>query len=132
MAGTGDYHRNQDHGIVLPASRWVPPEAFEWELAMSDGVVIERDEMDRLVLMRMDLDRDEAQLVPDLQHETLDLHHALRRLVEAIPKAESLLKLEATSSHRGALRDAGRLLGDLEQRREEPTGDGQRRRDARR
>jgi hypothetical protein len=101
-------------------------------LAMSDKVVIERDEMDRLVLMRMDLDRYEAQLIPDLQQERLALYHALRRLVEAVREAEHLLKLEATTSHRAALRDAERLLVDLEQRREEPTGGGQRRRDARR
>jgi hypothetical protein len=106
-------------------------ELFEWELAMSDMVVVERDDMDRLVLMRMDLDRYEAQLIPDLQQERLALYHALGRLVEAVREAEHLLKLEATTSHRGALHPAERLLVDLEQRREEPTG-GQRRRDARR
>jgi hypothetical protein len=79
----------------------------------------------------VDLDRYEAQLIPDLQQETLALHHALRRLVEAVREAEHLLKLEATTSHRGALREAERLLVDLEQHREEPTC-GQRRRDARR
>jgi len=105
---------------------------LEWELAMSDKVVIERDEMDRLVLMQMDLDRYEAQLIPDLQQETLALHHALRRLVEAVREAEHLLNLEATTRHRGALRQAERLLVDLAQRREEPTSGGQGWRDARR
>ena len=89
------------------------------ELAMSDKVVIERDEMDRLVLMRMDLDRYEAQLIPELQQEALALYHALRRLVEAVGEAEHLLKLEATTSHRGALLEAERLLAELEQRRED-------------
>jgi hypothetical protein len=91
---------------------------------MSDKVVIERHEMDRLVLMRMDLDRYEAQLIPDLQQEALALYHTLRRLVGAVREAEYLLKLEATTSHRGALRAAERLLVDLEQRREEPTRSG--------
>jgi hypothetical protein len=101
-------------------------------LAMNDKVVIERDEMDRLVLMRMDLDRYEAQVIPDLQQERLALYHALRRLIEAVREAEHLLKLEATISHRGVLRAAERLLGDLDQRREVRTGGGQKRRDARR
>jgi hypothetical protein len=95
-------------------------ETFQWEPAMSDRVVIERDEMDRIVLMRMDLDRYEAQLIPDLQQETLALHHALRRLVEAVREAEHLLNLEATASHRGALRGAERLLADLELRDQDP------------
>jgi hypothetical protein len=51
-------------------------------------------------------------------------------VVEAVREAEHLLKLEATTSYRGALRDAERFLVDLEQRPEEPTGGGQRRRDA--
>jgi hypothetical protein len=103
-------------------SSWPLPdgslEAFESELTMSEEVVIERHDMDRLVLMRMDLDRYEAQLIPDLQQETLALYHALRRLVGAVREAEHLLKLEATISHRGALRAAERLLVDVEQRRE--------------
>src|SRR5579859_5318069 len=100
-------------GPVRPSNR---------KLTMSDRVVIERHEMDRLVLMRRDLDRYEAQLIPDLQRETLALYHALRTLVVAVREAEQLLKLEATLGHRGALRVAERLLLDLEQRREEPTG----------
>jgi len=86
---------------------------------MSEKVVVERDEKSRLVLMQMDLDRYEAQLIPDLQQATLALHHALRRLVEAVREAEHLLKLEATTGHRAALHDAERLLADLEQGREE-------------
>jgi hypothetical protein len=82
---------------------------------INDRVLVDRDEMDRLVQMRLDLDRYEAQLIPDLQQEALALRHALRRLVEAVQEAEELLSLEATKSHRGALRDAQRLL-------DEPTG----------
>jgi hypothetical protein len=89
---------------------------------MSDEVVIERREIDQLALMQMDLDRYEAQLIPDLQQESLALYHALRRLVGAVREAEHLLELEATTSHRGALRAAERLLVDLEQRREQPPG----------
>ncbi len=79
---------------------------------MTEKIVVDRNEMNRLVLMRMDLDRYEAQLIPDLQQENLALHHALRRLVEAVREAEQLLGLEATKGHRGALHDAERLLGE--------------------
>jgi hypothetical protein len=77
---------------------------------LSEKVVVDRSEMDRLVLMRVDLDRYEAQLIPDLQQEVLALRHSLRRLVEAVQEAEGELGLEATKGHRGALRDAQRLL----------------------
>jgi hypothetical protein len=79
---------------------------------MIDEVVVRRDEMDRLVLMRMDIDRYEAQLIPDLQQEALALRHALRRLVEAVVQAEHVLHLEATKNHRGALHAAERLLAE--------------------
>jgi hypothetical protein len=79
---------------------------------MRDKVIVGRQEMDRLVLMRMDLDRYEAQLIPDLQQENLALRHALRRLIEAVVEAESVLSLEATKSHRGALHNAERLLAE--------------------
>jgi hypothetical protein len=46
-------------------------------------IVMARDEVDRLVQMRMDLDRYEAQLIPDLQQLVLDLTRALRGLVAA-------------------------------------------------
>ncbi len=77
---------------------------------MTEKIVLDRDELDRFVLMRMDLDRYEAQLIPDLQQENLALEHTLRRLVEAVQEAEQRLCLEATKSYRGALHDAQRLL----------------------
>ena len=91
---------------------------------MSEKVVVGREEMERLVLMRMDFDRYEAKVIPDLRQERLALYHALRRLIEAVREAEHLLELEATTSYRGVLRAAERLLRDLEQRREEGTGGG--------
>jgi hypothetical protein len=42
-----------------------------------------RDEVDRLLMMRMDLDRYEAELIPDLRQQVLDLTRALKSLVEA-------------------------------------------------
>jgi hypothetical protein len=42
-----------------------------------------RDEVDRMILMKMDLDRYEAQLIPDLQQRVHDLTGALRELVAA-------------------------------------------------
>lgn len=79
---------------------------------MSDRVIIDRDEMDRLVLMRMDLDRYEAQLIPDLQQEVVALRNALRAVVEAVQEEEQRLDLVATGSHRSALDEAQRLLGE--------------------
>jgi hypothetical protein len=77
---------------------------------MADRMIVDGDEMNRLVLMRMDLDRYEAQLIPDLQHDVHTLHHTLRRLVEAVEEAEHALDLEASTSHRTALHEAQRLL----------------------
>lgn len=77
---------------------------------MSEKVVIDRGEMDRFVLMRMDLDRYEAQLIPDLHQEALAFRDALTTLVQAVQEAERLAGLEATESRRAALRNARRLL----------------------
>ncbi len=79
---------------------------------MSEKVVVDRDEMDRLVLMRMDLDRYEAQLIPDLYEENLAIRNALQRLVEAVQEADQQVSLEASNRHSGALHDAQRLLGE--------------------
>ncbi len=80
---------------------------------MSEKVVIDRDELDRLVLMRMDLDRYEAQLIPDLQQEVTALRDALRRLVDAVQGTDQLISLEATAeTHHSALHDAKRLLAE--------------------
>lgn len=79
---------------------------------MSERVVVGRDEMDRLVMMRMDLDRYEAQLIPDLYQENLALRNALQRLLEVIQEADLQVTLEASDRHRGALHDARRLLGE--------------------
>ncbi len=79
---------------------------------MSDKVVVDRDEMDRLVLMRIDLDRYEAQLIPDLYKENGALRKALQRLVEAVQEADQQVSLEANNRHRGALDDAQQLLGE--------------------
>ena len=80
---------------------------------MSEKVVIDREELDRLVLMRMDLDRYEAQLIPDLQQEVDALRNALRRLVDAVQGTDRLSSLKATAeSHHSALHDAQRLLAE--------------------
>jgi DNA mismatch repair ATPase MutS len=78
---------------------------------LSEKVVIDREELDRLVLMRMDLDRYEAQLIPDLQQEVDALRNALRRLVDAVQGTDRLSSLKATAeSQHSALHDAQRLL----------------------
>ena len=77
---------------------------------MRDRAFVDSGEMERLVLMRMDLDRYEAQLIPDLQREVLVLRLALRRLVEAVQEADGPFNLEARKSHRKALRDVQSIL----------------------
>ena len=79
---------------------------------MSERVVVGREEMDRLVLMRMDLDRYEAQLIPDLYQENLALRHALQRLLEVVQEADPPVTVEASDRRLGALHDAQRLLGE--------------------
>lgn len=51
---------------------------------MRARVSIDQDEMDRLVLMRMDVDRYEAQLIPELNARIQDLTLALQLLVAAV------------------------------------------------
>lgn len=48
-----------------------------------DRILMARDEVDRLVLMKRDLDRYEAQLIPDLQQQVFDLTRALKGMVVA-------------------------------------------------
>ena len=71
---------------------------------MRARVSIDREELDRLVLMRMDVDRYEAQLVPDLNARVQDLTRALeilvaaaadssqRNLAEAVARAKRVLQ----------------------------------------
>jgi hypothetical protein len=66
-------------------------------------IVMARDEVDRLVLMRMDLDRYEAQLIPDLQQQVLDLTRALRALVAAVGDISEANRDEAMSTARRVL-----------------------------
>jgi hypothetical protein len=65
-----------------------------------------REEVDRLVLMRMDLDRYETQLIPDLRQQVVDLTRALRGLVEASGDARLANRTEALSAARRVLSQA--------------------------
>ena len=68
-----------------------------------------RDEVDRLVMMRMDLDRYEAQLIPALQQQVFDLTRALKGLVAASGDA-------SLANRREALATARRVLSQAEHR----------------
>lgn len=65
-----------------------------------------RDEVDRFVLMRLDLDRYEAQLIPDLQQQVLDLTRALKGMVAAADDV-------SVANREEALAAARRLLASL-------------------
>lgn len=89
---------------------------------MSEKVVVGRDEMDRLVLMRMDLDRYEAQLIPDLYEEIHALRNALRRLVQVIQEGDTPVSPDACNRHSAVLHDAERLLGERSEHSRKPAG----------
>jgi hypothetical protein len=69
-------------------------------------VLMPRDEVDRLVSMRMDLDRYEAQLIPDLQQLVFDLTRALKGLVAASGDMSVANREEALAGARRALAQA--------------------------
>jgi hypothetical protein len=66
-------------------------------------VLMARDEVDRLVSTRMDLDRYEAQVVPDLQQMVFDLTRALKGLVAASGDMSVANREEALASARRVL-----------------------------
>ena len=66
-------------------------------------ILTARDEVDRLVLMRMDLDRYEAKLIPDLREQVRDLTRALKALVAADGDRSDANRAEALATARRAL-----------------------------
>ena len=66
-------------------------------------VLMSRDEVDRIVLMRMDLDRYEAQLIPDLQQQVIDLTRALKGMVAAADDVSVANRDEALTAARRIL-----------------------------
>lgn len=72
----------------------------------SGRILMSRDEVDRFVLMRLDLDRYEAQLIPDLQQQVLDLTRALKGMVAAADDV-------SVANREEALAAARRLLASL-------------------
>jgi hypothetical protein len=75
---------------------------------MPDGpngrILLARDEVDRMVLMKMDLDRYEAQVIPDLQQQVFDLTRALKALVAAAEDVSVANRDEALAAARRVLR----------------------------
>ena len=51
---------------------------------MSNRISLDRDEVDRLILIGMDFDRYQTQVIPDLQQRVGDLTRALTNLVGAV------------------------------------------------
>ncbi len=70
---------------------------------MNGRILLAREEVDRMVLMKMDLDRYEAQLIPELQQRVLDLTRALKALVAAAGDASLSNRDEALSTARRVL-----------------------------
>lgn len=71
-----------------------------------DRIVMARDEVDRVILMKMDLDRYEAQLIPDLQQRVLDLTRALKGMVVAAEDLSLANRDEALACARRVLESA--------------------------
>lgn len=51
---------------------------------MSNRISLNREEVDRMILLGMDADRYQTQVVPDLQQRVSDLARALIALVKAV------------------------------------------------
>ena len=51
---------------------------------MSNRISLDREEVDRLILLGMDLDRYQTQVIPDLQQRVGELTRALSDLVAAV------------------------------------------------
>jgi hypothetical protein len=51
---------------------------------MNNRISLNRDEVDRMILLGMDADRYQTQVVPDLQQRVSDLARALKDLVAAV------------------------------------------------
>ena len=51
---------------------------------MSNRISLEREEVDRMILVGMDADRYQTQVIPDLQQRVFDLTRALKDLLGAV------------------------------------------------
>ena len=51
---------------------------------MSNRISLDREEVDRLILLGMDFDRYQTKVIPDLQHRVGELTRALTNLVGAV------------------------------------------------
>jgi len=56
---------------------------------MSTRIFVEREAVDRMILIGMDVDRYQTQVIPDLQQRVGDLTRALKDLVGAVGVARS-------------------------------------------
>jgi hypothetical protein len=54
------------------------------ETFMSNRISMNREEVDRMILLGMDADRYQTQVIPDLQQRVIDLTRALNDLVVAV------------------------------------------------
>lgn len=77
---------------------------------MNGRILMAREEIDRMVVMKTDLDRYEAQLIPDLQQQVLDLRRALKGLVAAAGEVRLANREEALGVARCVLGRAGTRL----------------------
>ena len=51
---------------------------------MTSRISLDREEVDRMIMLGMDADRYQTQVIPDLQQRVIDLTRALQDLVGAI------------------------------------------------
>jgi hypothetical protein len=54
---------------------------------MSNRISLDREEVDRLILLGIDFDRYQTQVIPDLQQRVVDLTRALEDLLRAVGAA---------------------------------------------
>ena len=75
---------------------------------MSTRIFVEREAVDRMILIGMDVDRYQTQVIPDLQQRVGDLTRALKDLVGAVGVARQHLPL--ASQVEGATARAQQVL----------------------
>jgi len=81
--------------------------------SMSNRILLDRETVDRMILIGMDVDRYQTQVIPDLQQRVAQLTRALKDLVRAVGDARQdpalASHVEGASSRAQQVLEAGLL-----------------------
>ena len=87
------------------------------EASMSNRISLNREQVDRMILVGMDADRYQTQVIPDLQMRVSDLTRALKDVLAAFGATRPNAELEGQLG--GALARAQKVLDATRQQMEE-------------